>query len=279
MCLVALALEAHERFPLVLASNRDEFFDRPAAALDWWTPAAGRAPILAGRDLRGGGTWLGLNAQGRLALVTNVRNPADNDAAAPSRGEIVPAWLQAEDGASSVDALCTRLATRGYNGVNLLAAAPGADGGWLWASNRAPAPRRLAAGFHALSNAGLDTPWPKVERLKQSLREALAKEASSGELAADLFAALADRSEAADEQLPRTGVPLDWERWLSPVFIRTPDGRYGTRCSTLVITERLDGGRLLTRVIERSFEPGLEARASERVVELPDWPPSPARAC
>lgn len=276
MCLVALALEAHGRFPLVLASNRDEFFDRPAAALDWWTPEAGRTPILAGRDLRGGGTWLGLSAGGRLALVTNVRNPADNDAAAPSRGEIVPTWLQ-DDGAN-VDALCTRLATRGYNGVNLLAAAPGPDGGWLWASNRAPAPRRLGAGLHGLSNAGLDTPWPKVERLKAALHEALARAPSAEALAADLFDALADPSAAPDERLPRTGVPLEWERWLSPVFIRTPDGRYGTRCSTLVITERLDDGRLLTRVIERSFEPTPQARASERRVELPDWPPpSPAR--
>ena len=96
MCLVAFALDQSSRFPFVLAANRDEFFDRPAARLGWWEPAPGEMPILGGRDLQAGGTWLGLTAQGRLGLVTNVRNPAAMDNKAASRGEIVPRWLKVD---------------------------------------------------------------------------------------------------------------------------------------------------------------------------------------
>src|SRR5690606_13005066 len=96
MCLIALAIDQHPRFPLVIAANRDEFYARPAAALDWWTPPSGRAPILAGRDLEAGGTWLGLARSGRVAMLTNVREPDRRDPGARSRGEIVPAWLDAD---------------------------------------------------------------------------------------------------------------------------------------------------------------------------------------
>ncbi|WP_119154001.1 NRDE family protein [Caldimonas tepidiphila] len=272
MCLVALALDVHPRFPLVLASNRDEFFERPAALLDWWTPEGASRPVLGGRDLRNGGTWMALSAGGRLALVTNVRNPADNDAAAPSRGEIVTDWLA---GAHSLDAFGPRLLARGYNGVNLLAADLAANPGWTWMSNRAGPPQRLAHGVHGLSNARLDTPWPKVERLKGRLQEALATARSADALAESLFHALADRTVPADSELPSTGVPTEWERWLAPAFIRTPDARYGTRCSTLLIAERMADGALFTRLIERSHAPGDGLPATERRVELPDWPPRP----
>lgn len=268
MCLVALALEASVRFPLVLASNRDEFFDRPAAGLGWWTPEGGSVPVLGGRDLRSGGTWLALDATGRLALVTNVRNPADNDPAAPSRGEIPLAWLQ---GGMSAQALAARLETRRYNGVNVLAAEAGR---WWWMSNRAAGPRPLGPGLHGLSNAALDTPWPKVERLKRRLGDALVQPDSAESLAEALFAALADPAPAPDALLPSTGVSPEWERQLSPAFIRTPDGRYGTRCSTLVIAERI-GSRLVTRVIERSFAATPPARVeAERVEHLPDASPA-----
>lgn len=275
MCLVALALGVRRRFPLVLASNRDEFFDRPAAPLGWWTPEGGDTAILAGRDLQNGGTWLGLSRAGRIALVTNVRNPADQRPEAPSRGEIVPGWLCGE---SAAGALSARLAARGYNGVNVLAADLAGDASWHWLSNRSPATRSLSQGLHGLSNAALDTPWPKVETLKRRLHAALQDADSVAQLAGRLFEALSDATPAPDEALPSTGVPLEWERWLSPAFIRTPDGRYGTRCSTLLIAEE-HAGRRLTHVIERSHAPGAAGTAgSTRHIELPDWPPRPRPA-
>lgn len=266
MCLVALALGCSERFPLVLASNRDEFFARPTAPLSWWPTTAGEPAVLAGRDLQAGGTWLGLSATGRLALVTNVRDGRANAPDAPSRGQLVPQWLASDE---PFDAHWPRVATAGHNGYNLIAA-DAATGQWHWASPLSVVPRRLADGLYGLSNAALDTPWPKVESLKSALRTALALAADADALAERLFAALADPAPADDSALPSTGVPIGFERALSSAWIRTDDGRYGTRCSTLVITERCTEG-LLTRVIERGHGPG----AVEREALLPGWPAQP----
>lgn len=266
MCLVAFALGCSARFPLVLASNRDEFFDRPTAPLDWWSGDGGTA-ILAGRDLQAGGTWLGLSNSGRLALVTNVRDGRGNDPKAPSRGALVPGWLASDE---PFDTHWLRLAGAGHNGFNLVAADL-ARGHWHWAGSHQAAPRRLAVGVHGLSNAALDTPWPKVERLKAALQGALDTADSADALAAALFAALADPQRAADEALPSTGVPLALERELSAAWIRTADGRYGTRCSTVVLTEQTAGGPV-TQVIERSHGD----RPAERRVLLHAWPRQPA---
>lgn len=269
MCLVAVAVDASRRFPLVIAANRDEYFDRPASRLGWWTPETGGPEILGGRDLKAGGTWLGLTNEGRFGLVTNIRNPADVDPGAPSRGEIVPLWLR---GDLPMDRFWMQVGLSGYNGFNLIAAdLP--RGECFWGSNRARFPQRLERGVYGLSNAQLDTPWPKVERLKQQVRGALKEAESADALAEQIFLALGDRTEIADEFLPRTGVPLEWERWLAPAFIRTPDGRYGTRCSTVIVTERLRR-RMVTHVIERTFSsargPGV---ALLRRSTLKHWPP------
>ncbi|AKJ29535.1 NRDE family protein [Caldimonas brevitalea] len=270
MCLVAIAVDASRRFPLVLAGNRDEYFARPAARLGWWSPADGAPEILGGRDLKAGGTWLGLTQAGRLAFLTNVRNPSDVDPAAPSRGEIVPLWLR---GDLSPDKFWMQVGLNGYNGFNVIAA-DFAQGDCFWASNRAPYPQRLERGVYGLSNALLDTPWPKVERLKQHLRAALRETDSADVLADRLFEALGDRTEIADEFLPHTGIAPEWERWLSPAFIRTPDGRYGTRCSTVIITERVRR-RLVTHVIERTFSNARGPSVSLlRRSTLKHWPPA-----
>jgi uncharacterized protein with NRDE domain len=267
MCLVALAIDTHRRFPLVIAANRDEFFARPAARLAWWTPDRGGPAILAGRDLQSGGTWLGLTAEGRLALLTNVRDPAHNDPDAPSRGAIVPDWLSGRD---RTDHFWVRSALSGYNGFNLV----GFDfrqGESFWASNHGHSlPHTLGRGVHGVSNAGLDTPWPKVENLKARLAQALTTADSVDALSVQLFDALADRRETPDEALPQTGISLEWERHLSAAFVRVPDGGYGTRCSTLVITEKV-GRRLVTHVLERSFSPA--GAAVLRRTLLRDWPP------
>ncbi|MEY2891134.1 MAG: hypothetical protein RJA98_1042 [Pseudomonadota bacterium] len=266
MCLIALALDMDRRFPLVVAANRDEFFSRPSARLAWWTPETGGPAILGGRDLEAGGTWLGLTTQGRLGLLTNVRNPAAVDALAPSRGRIVPEWLSARE---PTDRFWMRSALSGYNGFNLLAA-DFARGECFWASNVAPYPTRLERGIHGVSNAQLDTPWPKVTQLKQQMAQALTRAESAEDLSEALFAALADRTVAADDVLPHTGVPQTLERALSAPFIRTADGQYGTRCSTVIVTERVRR-RLVTHVLERTFS--ASGVALLRRSTLKDWPP------
>lgn len=267
MCLVAIALDEDRRFPLVVAANRDEYYDRPAARLAWWTPPDGGPAILSGRDLRGGGTWLGLTTAGRLGLLTNVRDPGRHDPAAPSRGAIVPEWLAAREAS---DRFWMRMGLTGYNGFNLFAA-DFRRGECFWASNAAIYPRRLERGIYGMSNALLDTPWPKVVALKEALAQALGESATVDELSVALFAALADRSVADDDELPDTGIDREWEKALSAAFIRSPDGRYGTRCSTLVIAERMSRG-LVTHVLERTFSPR-DGLALLRRSTLKNWPP------
>ena len=256
MCLAALAFDPDHRYPWVIVSNRDEYFDRAALPMAWWSPAAGAAPLLGGRDLSAGGTWLGLNAAGRLALVTNVREPGRNRPGLPSRGDLVPHWLGSAhpDAASALQDL---LRTQ-RNGFNLLAADLQRDQ-LAWASNRVESPHALPAGVYGLSNAALDTPWPKVVALKQRLRDSLADAPSPTALAEAAFEALCDTRPAIDAELPRTGVALERERQLSPAFIRiagpdAPDGvAYGTRCSTVIVVEQRPGLRQVW-ACERTFD-------------------------
>jgi uncharacterized protein with NRDE domain len=267
MCLAAIAIGAHPRFPLIVAANRDEFFGRPAGALAWWTPDRGGVPILSGRDLQGGGTWLGLSPAGRFALLTNVRRPGSKNDAAPSRGSIVPTWLR---GDLDADTFWTMLASAGHNPFNVIAGDV-ANGRWHFGTSGAASMQALDRGLFGLSNAALDTPWPKVTALKARTREALLRSLSVDDLAHRLFAALADDVIALDDALPATGIPLDWERALSPAFIRMSDRGYGTRCSTLVITERSALGTA-THVFERSFGADGSSEAVERHARLPGWP-------
>jgi uncharacterized protein with NRDE domain len=271
MCLVALAIDQSRRFPLVLAANRDEFLARPAARLAWWTPSPGAPAVLGGRDLEAGGTWLGLTAQGRLACLTNVRDGGARDADAPSRGRIVADWLAARE---RTDRFWMRTALSGFNRFNLIAA-DFAAGECFWASNDGSLPQRLERGLYGLSNAALDTPWPKVQVLKARMRDALAADTIDG-LCEQLFAALADPAIAEDGALPSTGVPIDLERALSPAFIRTDDGRYGTRCTTLVVAERV-GRTVVTHMVERSFASD-GTPALQRHAALRHWPPRPGDA-
>lgn len=241
MCLVVVALDAHPRYPLVVAANRDEFHARPAAKASWGdvAPFAG---ILAGRDLEAGGTWLGVRRDGRWALVTNVREGGRFDANARSRGDLVPRLLNAE---APPGAALPGMATTGtdYNGFNLLA---GDSGGVVFGSNRAPATRTLESGVHGLSNASLDTPWPKVEWAAAAMRAW----AAAGRIGTDsLFAALAATSQAPDGALPDTGVSIEWERLLSSPFIVSE--RYGTRCSTVFTIDHHGCARFQ----ERTFDP------------------------
>lgn len=252
MCLAAFALNAHPRFPLVIAANRDEFFARPAAPMAWWV--AGGTEVLAGRDLEAGGTWFGLTRAGRFALLTNVREPGRQIAGAPSRGDLVVDWLT---GTASAPAFVQTLRP-GYNGFNLVMGDL-RKGAWHWASNRADATAALPPGVHGLSNAALDTPWPKTVGLKADLATALQHAASTDELIAQLLEALADGRQAPDAALPDTGVGLARERLLSARFVRMPgpdggEALYGTRCSTVLVMEVLPDGHRRTRVVERTVD-------------------------
>jgi uncharacterized protein with NRDE domain len=239
MCLVAFAWHAHPSWQLVLGANRDEFHDRPSAPAAWWPEQPG---LLAGRDLRAGGTWLGVTRAGRFAAVTNFRSPGETRAAARSRGELPVSFL-AGDAPASTFARQAWMLRDAYNGFNLLLG----DGEELWyAGSRDPeGPRRVEPGVHALSNALLDTPWPKASRSRERLGEALAQM----EPERSVFALLADRSLAPDEELPDTGVGIEWERALSAPFIATE--RYGTRSSSYLA---LGPGR--ARFVEREFAAG-----------------------
>ncbi|MFC6841391.1 NRDE family protein [Xanthomonas theicola] len=227
MCLVALALQSHPRWRLLLVGNRDEFHARPTAPLQRWPAPAQR--VLAGRDLRSGGSWVGLDDAGRCTVVTNVRDPLASMSGA-SRGALVADYLA---GAAPAAAFAEALATRAdaYPPFNLLLAdADGAE----YLGNHPLARRRLGRGIHGMSNGALDAPWPKTVRLCEALAGWIA---AGDEDLTVLWRALADETIAAEAQLPDTGVGLALERRLSPAFIRGHD--YGTRASTIVA---VDGG-------------------------------------
>lgn len=239
MCLIGIAYRAHPRYPLLVAANRDEFHGRPADPAGFWPDTP---DVLAGRDRVAGGTWLGLSLTGRFAAVTNFREPASPTSGERSRGELVTAFLAGTEPAASFARRVTENGAR-YGGFSLLVM----DRDALWfASNRGQSPRNVPAGIHGLANQALDTPWPKVERL----RDQLSREAAGSRPDDDtLMRCLQDTAQAPDRELPDTGVGLERERLLSPPFI--VNETYGTRCSTLV---HLDAdGRAAFR--EDSYDP------------------------
>jgi len=248
MCLIAFAWNAHPRWRLVLVGNRDEFHARPSAPLAPWDDGA----VIAGRDLRAGGTWLGVTPTGRCAVVTNVRVPPSN-AAPRSRGALVRDYLTGADSAELHGARLEREASA-YGAFNLLLF--DAHSAWLLGNHPRPHRRQPDAGVHALSNADLDTPWPKVCALDAKLRAWLA---TGEEDPLPLLDALHDERVAPDAQLPATGIGLGRERWLSAAFVRGRD--YGTRASTLVAIAH-DGSGL---IVERRFAAGGVADGQTRL--------------
>lgn len=231
MCLIAFAWQCHEDYPLIVLANRDEFFRRPAQPAHWWADAP---ELLAGRDLQAGGSWMGLAASGRFAALTNFREPSQPAVDAPSRGGLVRAALESTASAhDELQALAARCAR--YAGFNLLVG----DGKSLGVlESRTGTVRMLEAGVYGLSNHLLDSPWPKLVKVREGLRQWLALDADNAgaslpEAATALtLQLLRDDRPVADEHLPTTGLDLEWERALSAPFIRAPG--YGTRCTSLV---------------------------------------------
>jgi len=240
MCLIALAYRAHPEFELVVAANRDEYHARPTAPAGVWDDSP---DVFGGRDLLQGGSWLAASKRGRLACVTNVRRMATPDPAAPSRGGLVSAFVRGEDPARAY-AEGIRDRAMAFAGFNLLLW----NGTELRYLNNHPrfVSRPVPPGVHVVSNADLDTPWPKTEKLRRAMEAWVASGKGDD---TPLLAALADRAVAPDADLPDTGVGLDLERRLSPAFI--VDSTYGTRCTTLVALRR-DGS---ARFTEWRFDP------------------------
>jgi uncharacterized protein with NRDE domain len=248
MCLILLAWQAHPEYPLILAANRDEFYDRPTAAADFWKE---RPDILGGLDLKDGGTWLGVTRRGRWAALTNFRDPAAIRSGTPSRGWLVRNFLEGRD---SPAAYLKRLLHRAadYNPFNLFAG--DRESLHILSSRGTPGP--IPPGIHGLSNALLDTPWPKIRRGREAFRLLLERETGPDPEA--LFALLADMERAPDGELPETGIGLDWERILSPLFITSPV--YGTRSSTVLMADRRGGITFIERSFQGSPAPWMTSR-------------------
>jgi uncharacterized protein with NRDE domain len=245
----------------VVAANRDEFYARRTRPAAWWGQSVS---LLAGRDDEAGGTWLGINRRGRVAMLTNVRSPSERNPHAPSRGLLVLSALQ------SVEPLNTWLQenaqrANAYNGFNLLVGEPlpaagrGLGSQLVYFSNRLEqAASPLPPGIFGLSNAFLDTRWPKVTRAVAAFACQLARRIDTDAL----MGLMADRELARDRELPSTGVPRDWERVLSAIQVRA--NGYGTRATT-VLAVRRDG---MVSFTERNFDPLDPERHTDRAFEF-----------
>lgn len=248
MCLILFAWKVHKNFPLILIANRDEFYERPTAPAAFWDGAPG---LLAGRDLQEGGTWLGITRRGKLAALTNYRDPASLKSKAPSRGHLVSDYLR---GRQTPENYLARIKPKAgqYNGFNLLIG----DVSELFCFSNRNGLQTVSAGIHGMSNHLLDTPWPKVERGKRALNELIGRKRNPSPEA--LLALLADRTRPPDEQLPITGVGLEWERVLSPLFIESRG--YGTRSSTILTIDRAGRATFVERVFNGGADPWMTSR-------------------
>jgi uncharacterized protein with NRDE domain len=225
MCLIFIALKNHPRYKLIVAANRDEFYDRKTAAASYWQD---HPQILGGRDLQASGTWLGMTRNGRICMVTNFRDPKNINPKAPSRGKLVTDFLL---DTSSGEKYLSKLEghAKKYNGFSLIA---GTVDDLSYFSNYRDGVIILNSGLFGLSNHLLETPWPKVENGKNRIQLLLKSPAVKAD---ELFDVLQDGALSPDENLPDTGVGVELERALSAAFIKTPG--YGTRCSTVIMVD------------------------------------------
>jgi uncharacterized protein with NRDE domain len=221
MCLCLFAINEHDEFPFILIANRDEYRKRPAAKAAFWDD---NSDILAGRDLEGMGTWLGTNKSGKIAFLTNYRHPDFFNRKGPTRGKLVSNFLTSDIDAESY--LNGIEKPEAYNGFNLVV---GTAEKLFFYSNVENKIKPIDSGVHGLSNAFLNTSWPKVDDGKTKLKTAIESNSLDSH---NLFSILHDSSFATEEELPETGIGKEFEKVLSAKFINTPD--YGTVCSTVI---------------------------------------------
>lgn len=250
MCLIIFAFQTHPRYKLILAANRDEYYHRPTSPASWWEEARF---LLAGKDLEAGGTWMGITKKGKLAALTNYRGTESHKKNAPSRGALVSQYLLSN--ISSREYLQELQVKRtGYNGFNLIL---GDMDTLCYYSNSQNKILQVPPGVHGLSNDSLDTPWPKVVKGKQMLEQ---KVLSHSEISlASIFSLLEDTEMAPDNQLPDTGVGIEYERVLSSIFIKSP--QYGTRSSTVLLVDKDNQ----VTFAERGFAPPSERKYRFRI--------------
>ena len=248
MCLIFVAINQHPDYPLIIAGNRDEFYRRPTATLSFWPE---EPDILAGRDMEAGGTWLGVTRSGRVAAVTNYRDPSRVNDNAPSRGLLVRDFLAGDSNPQAFFAANADRMSR-CNGFNMIF---GDLSSLYYYSNRGDTPPvRIPAGLHAVSNHLLNTAWPKVEKGRAGVSALLAE---TGPLDVEaLFTLLQDTEKAPDKLLPDTGVGRSWERLLSSVFIISDV--YGTRSTSLITVDNT----YRVTFMERTYTPDASGRFS-----------------
>ncbi|HKI77874.1 MAG TPA: NRDE family protein [Ignavibacteriaceae bacterium] len=240
MCLLLIANKIHPEYKLIISANRDEFYNRPALQAQFWKDYP---ELLAGKDLEGGGTWMGITKSGRFSAITNYRdfhNPAKTDA--PTRGLLTTGYLT---GMKSAEKYSEKLRKKSfeYNGFNLVF---GTIDDLFYYSNISNHLVKLSSGLYGLSNALLNTPWPKVTKSKEKMAELFSSHTLTAE---NIFKFLSDTETAEDEQLPETGLDIERERALSSNFIKTE--HYGTRCSTVILVDNNNK----VNFIERTFTP------------------------
>ncbi len=243
MCLITFAYNQHPEYPLIMVANRDEFYARPTLNMDYWKD---HNDILAGIDLEQNGTWLGINKAGKFTAVTNFREGGNKDTGLKSRGHLTRHFLTQE---ISAKAYLEELQTSGaqFGGFNLLL---GDHSGLYYSSNKGAKTRRLQPGLYALSNAHLDTRWPKVLQAKQHLQALLHSDISIDALAT----VLSSTQPAEDKDLPDTGISLEWEKQLSSCFINTEG--YGTRATTILLQNTEGVIQLVELRFDQSGESG-----------------------
>ncbi len=227
MCLITFAYHKHPKYKLILLANRDEFYSRATRKLKFWD-TDGYPDILAGKDLEAGGTWMGISKSGRWAALTNYRDPEWKLEDPISRGKLVLNFLTSSNSIEQYVQVLNNEADK-YLGYNILIGNPDQI---IYFSNYDKSPKTIKKGLFGMSNALLDTPWPKLNKAKMLLKESVTKEYIDKK---HLFSLLHDDTEAPDNQLPNTGIPYKWEKAISPLFIKT--NTYGTRSSSILLID------------------------------------------
>jgi uncharacterized protein with NRDE domain len=244
MCLIFLSVNQHPNYKLIVAANRDEFYARRTSAAAFWQ---NHPAVLGGCDLEAVkpdgtcGTWMAINKNGRVAMVTNYRDLKNLKTVAPSRGHLVTDFLLSNEAAENYLRAIEPKADE-YNGFNLIV---GNADGLFYLSNYKKGVEKIANGFHGLSNALLDTPWPKVKNGGETMKRLFSHEKINVD---NVLEALRDEHQAPDDKLPETGVGLERERMLSSMFIKMPN--YGSRCSTVVTIDQDNNAEFTERVYD-----------------------------